>query len=429
MTLESVCEFVVDCPHSTPEWTDCGVFVFRNWNIRGGRIDFARQSFTTEDGYQARIKRAEPQAGDIIVTREAPMGEAAIIPEGLRGCLGQRLVLLRPNPKMVDRRYLLYSWMSPYVQGQIRVHDGTGSTVSNLRIPVLKKLDIPMKSVQEQKAIASILGALDDKIDLNRRMNETLESMARALYKSWFVDFDPVVAKAAGKRPFGMDDATAALFPDRFVDSELGPIPEGWEVSHIGDLIEINPRVRMKKGEIAPYLSMQNVAPFRARPTAWEWRALSSGVKFSNDDVLMARITPSLENGKTVYVDFLPDGHNGWGSTEFLVLRSRGYVGMGFIYFMATSNDLRDVAIASMVGSSGRQRVQNQAIVSFPVAMPMDRRQLDLFERQCRPMFEMKKANDNESQTLAQLRDLLLPKLISGEIRIKDAEKAVGEVV
>ena len=198
--LDEVTEVIVDCPHSTPKWTDEGVVVLRNQNIRNGRLDLTSPSYTDEDSYQSRIKRAEPKTGDLVLTREAPMGEVCIVPENLRCCLGQRMVLMRVANEIIDSQYLLYTLQSPYLKNQISWNEGTGTTVSNIRIPNIKAFRIPTPSLVEQKAIAHILGSLDDKIELNRQMNATLEAMAQALFKSWFVDFDPVIdnALAAG---------------------------------------------------------------------------------------------------------------------------------------------------------------------------------------------------------------------------------------
>ncbi|MFN9289218.1 MAG: restriction endonuclease subunit S, partial [Planctomyces sp.] len=193
--LSELCEQIADCPHSTPLWTNSGVIVLRNQNIRGGRLDLSSPSYTDEAHFEQRSRRARLKAGDLVLTREAPMGEVCIVPANLRCCLGQRMVMLRPDPKKCDSRFLLYSIQSDAVQHEIKVNEGTGSTVSNLRIPLLEALSIPHPPLAEQRAIAAVLGALDDKIELNRRMNATLESMARALFQSWFVDFDPVRAK------------------------------------------------------------------------------------------------------------------------------------------------------------------------------------------------------------------------------------------
>ena len=155
-----------------------------------------------------------------------------------------------------------------------------------------------------QKAIAHILGTLDDKIELNRRMNETLEAMARAIFKSWFVDFDPVRAKMDGRKPVGMDTATAALFPKGFEETALGRTPQGWRVRPLPEAIEVNPRRTLPKGAVSPYLDMKNMPTRGHCADEIIDRAFSSGTKFSNGDTLLARITPCLENGKTAFVDF-----------------------------------------------------------------------------------------------------------------------------
>jgi type I restriction enzyme S subunit len=247
-SLSELCEQIADCPHSTPLWTDSGVIVLRNQNIRDGRLDLSSPSYTDELNFEQRSRRARLKAGDLVLTREAPMGEVCMVPENLRCCLGQRMVMLRPDPKKCDSRFLLYSIQSDVVQHEIKVNEGTGSTVSNLRIPLLEALPIPLPPLAEQKAIAGVLGALDDKIELNRRMNATLESMARALFQSWFVDFDPVRAKLDGRQPVGMDEETAALFPDSFEQSPIGPIPVGWKVERLDSHISAD-RGLSYKGE------------------------------------------------------------------------------------------------------------------------------------------------------------------------------------
>src|SRR5947207_12036879 len=133
--MHDLCELIVDCPHSTPKWTDAGVVVLRSHNIRNGRLDLSETSFTDEATYKARSRRAELRARDLVITREAPMGEVCMIPSGLRCCLGQRMVLLRPDERKCDAGYLLYAIQAPQMQNQISWSEGTGSTVSNLRIP------------------------------------------------------------------------------------------------------------------------------------------------------------------------------------------------------------------------------------------------------------------------------------------------------
>ena len=144
-------------------------------------------------------------------------------------------------------------------------------------------------------------------------MNRTLEATARAIFKSWFVDFDPVRAKIDGRQPEGMDAETAALFPAAFEDSELGKIPKGWRVAPLPEVIEVNPKRSLSKGQLAPYLDMKNMPTQGHYPDNWFDRPFKSGTKFINGDTLLARITPCLENGKTAFVDFLEDEVVGWG--------------------------------------------------------------------------------------------------------------------
>lgn len=185
-TIKELCDLVVDCPHSTPTWTEHGKIVIRNNNIKNGRIDFTSPSFTDDEHFAQRIKRAVPKAGDIVITREAPMGEVGMIPEGIECCLGQRMVLLRANERICDKHYLLYGLQSQFVQHQISWSEGTGTTVSNLRIPHLEQIRVPYVPLDQQKKISSVLYALEDKIENNRKLNDNLEQQAAALFSSLY---------------------------------------------------------------------------------------------------------------------------------------------------------------------------------------------------------------------------------------------------
>jgi type I restriction enzyme, S subunit len=232
-----------------------------------------------------------------------------------------------------------------------------GATMPSLNTRLLSDVLIPYPSdTRVQRAIAHILGTLDDKIELNRRMNETLEAIARAIFKSWFVDFDPVRAKAEG-REYPLEAETLALFPDGFEESELGEIPAGWEVTKLSEVVKINPVRSLAKNELAPYLPMSEMPTDTAFPSSWSMREYKSGMRFKNEDVLFARITPCLENGKTAYVNSLNDHEIGWGSTEYLVFRSKPPLPSEYAYFLARTEHLRAYAIANMTGTSGRQRV------------------------------------------------------------------------
>ena len=285
----------------------------------------------------------------------------------------------------------------------------------SLNTKILSDVLILYPPLAEQRAIAHILGTLDDKIELNRRMNQTLEEMARAIYKDWFVDFGPVRAKLEGQEPY-LPTELWDLFPDRLMDSELGKIPEGWAVKPFEKMIAVNPPEPMKKGLVAPYLDMASLHTTGCSPEYPISRGYTSGTRFRNGDTLLARITPCLENGKIAYVQSLPEGSVGWGSTEFIVMRSSPPVPTEFTYLLARDTSFRSHAIQSMTGTSGRQRAQTEALTTYLLPCPPTsiwKAQGPILKR----IFDMIEANRKEIQILGAQRDALLPKLISGEIR------------
>ena len=281
-------------------------------------------------------------------------------------------------------------------------------------------------AVDEQRAIAHVLGTLDDKIELNRRMNATLEAMAQALFRSWFVDFDPVRAKMEG-RATGLPKVVANLFPDRLVNSGIGEIPEGWPLVPLPELMEVNPSRPLRKGDVAPYLDMAHMPTLGHAPDSVVRRPFGSGMRFANGDTLVARITPCLENGKAAYVDFLRDDEIGWGSTEYIVMKPIRPLPSEFAYLLARTVRFREFAIQNMSGTSGRQRVSASALSGFSIASPPEAIGVE-FGRAAQLLLERARAAVDERYVLANCRDALLPKLISGEIRVGDAEKFVGAI-
>ena len=197
--LEDVCNGIFDCPHSTPKLSDSGPLMVRTQDILSGVFRTDQAGHVSEETYRERTKRTEPTHGDLFYSREGTyFGIAAEVPQNYQICLGQRMVLLRPNSQAVDFRYLRFWLNSPVMEAHIHGFRD-GSVAERLNLPTIRVLPVLLPFLPEQRAIAHILGTLDDKIELNRRMNETLEEMARALFKSWFVDFDPVHAKATLK--------------------------------------------------------------------------------------------------------------------------------------------------------------------------------------------------------------------------------------
>lgn len=368
--------------------------------------------------------------GDTLMARITPCLEngkiARFSPDDTKkiGHGSTEFIVIRGRPNVTDNDFVYYLTKWDGVR-LFCISQMTGSS-GRQRVPIdaLSHCDVAIPPIKEQRAIAHILGSLDEKIELNRKMNETLEAIARAIFKSWFVDFDAVRAKSESRDP-GLPKEIADLFPDGFENSELGEIPKGWEVKALPDIIEINPPRSLRKGEEAPYVDMKNMPTQGHRPSAWITRPFGSGMKFVNGDTLLARITPCLENGKTAFVDFLSEGQVGWGSTEYIVLRPKPPIPDYYGYLLARDERLRDFAIGNMTGSSGRQRVPADCFSKFLISVP-PKELAEVFGKMVSDLQTAVKAKDEESATLTALRDALLPKLISGEIRVKDAEKVAG---
>ena len=243
--------------------------------------------------------------------------------------------------------------------------------------------------------------------------------MARAWFKGWFVDFDPVHANAApGDGHPTLPPNLAARFPATFESSELGDIPAGWGVKPASEVLDVNPRRTLKKGTVAPYLDMKNMPTDGFLAGEVIDREFKSGNKFINGDTLLARITPCLENGKTAFVDFLDDEQVGWGSTEYIVLRPRPPLPVEYGYYLARSTTIRDYAIQSMTGTSGRQRVPPACFDNLAVVEPSVEA-ADAFAEMVRPLMRKMRGNENQSRTLAAVRDALLSKLLNGEVAVR----------
>jgi len=231
-SLEDCMAALIDYRGKTPEKTSFGVPLITAKVVKGGRIE-TPDEFIAVDDYEAWMRRGIPEPGDVVITTEAPLGEVARLGSE-RVALAQRLITLRGKPGFLDNGFLKFLMQSDDVQDQLRSR-ASGTTVLGIKQSELRKILLTLPPIGEQRAIAHILGTLDDKIELNQRMNETLEAMARALFKSWFVDFDPVRAKSENRDP-GLPEPLADLFPDTFEDSELGEIPKGWEVRSLDEI-------------------------------------------------------------------------------------------------------------------------------------------------------------------------------------------------
>jgi type I restriction enzyme S subunit len=327
--------------------------------------------------------------GDTLVARITPCLENGktsyidILNEGEIGFGSTEYIVLREKPQISDKQFLYYFCISPIFR-DVAILSMTGSSGrQRVQTDVVRQHLFELPPIKEQKTIASVLSSLDDKIDLLHRQNKTLEAMAETLFRQWFVE----------------------------------EVENDWEEGTIYDLIEFNPTRKLAKGEMAPYLEMAALSTYTFNPDGWYLREFSSGTKFTNGDTLLARITPCLENGKTAYVTFLENDQVAWGSTEYIVMRPKGNLHPFFAYSLARNSDFRDYAEGCLAGSSGRQRIDVDHLKDYKISIPSVTRikNYNAFAESITPKLH---ANSQQIRTLETLRDTLLPKLMSGEVRV-----------
>ena len=417
-TLRSLCSEVVDCPHSTPKWTESGVLVLRSQNIRLGKLDLSKKSYTDEATYELRSRRARLQAEDLVITREAPMGEVCIVPANLKCCLGQRMVLLRPDRQLCQPKFLLYVIQSSEVQHQILMNEGTGSTVSNLRIPVLESLQIPCPPLHEQKAIAHILGTLDDKIDQLRKTNSVLEDMASALFKSWFVDFDPVKAKQENI-PTGLPKDLDELFPDSFEDSALGPIPKGWRVAGLASTGEFLNGLALQKypGDVLPVIKIPQLRQNSTEGADKCSDGIAPQYVIDDGDLLFSWSGTLVAGWWTAGKGALNQHLFKVSSGELSLVMLKHWIDHHLPWFRLVASSK-----AVTMGHIKRSHL-DEAKVVIPAMALNDHAQTILADYRDKFI-----ANGKHIRTLTNLRDTLLPKLISGDLRVPEAEQMVAEL-
>ncbi len=420
--LDDTCEGVFDCPHSTPKLTASGPFVVRTQDIITGTFRTDQAGRVSEETYAERTARVAPSSGDLLYSREGTyFGVAAEVPRSTRVCLGQRMVLIRPRKGQLYSSYLRY-WLNSPVMAAHTHGFRDGSVAERLNLPTIRGLPVLIRPLPEQKAIAAVLGALDDKIELNRRMNATLEAMARALFQSWFVDFDPVRAKCDRRQPAGLNEATAALFPAGLVATREGTIPTGWgrvaiqEVCALNgwslskndqlDTIEYVEISQATRGDIANLAIYQRgEEPSRAR------RRLRHG------DTVLSTVRPDRGS----YFLALNPPNNRLASTGFAVL-SPTKAPWSFVHAAMSQPEVLE-HLGHVADGGAYPAVRPEIIGEWKVVLPKDPQVLEAFHQICAPWFERAEANRTQSRTLATLRDTLLPKLLSGALRVPAASK------
>ncbi|MFW7524835.1 restriction endonuclease subunit S [Vibrio ostreicida] len=332
ITLDEIVMHQKGFAFKSKDYIDSGIPVVRVSNFTMDSIDcsdlkYVNQSIAEKN---ASVQLVE---NDVVIATvgswptnpASVVGKTVCVPKNVSGSLlNQNAVRLRvKNNDDSDQSFLYYLLKNKDFSDYIVSTAQGSANQASITLKDIYGYEFAYPEQQHRQKIASYLTSIDRKIALNTQTNQTLEEMAQAIFKSWFVDFEPVKAKMCGEQPEGMDAITASLFPEKLVESELGLIPEGWDVGDLSNLMDFNPKRTLKKGTIAPYLDMKNMPTSGHLALDIYDREMGSGTKFKNGDSLLARITPCLENGKTAYVDFLEYEQVGWGSTEYIVMRSK----------------------------------------------------------------------------------------------------------
>lgn len=387
LSLGEITELVIDYRGKTPkklggDWSESGYRALSAKNIKTGHIvqpDTIR--FVSEEMYHKWMKD-EIQQGDIIITSEAPFGQILYWNSEEKIVLSQRLFGVRVKNEY-DSRFVYYYMTTPDFQGEM---DGraTGTTVVGLRQPELMKCVVHCPALETQKKIATILSSIDEKISMNEQINDNLQQQA-------FSVFDNLIANAENSD------------------------------CNVSDYAFLNPKRTLAKNQVARSIDMSQLSTSGAFPSGWEMKPFNGGMRFTNGDTLLARITPCLENGKTAFINFLDDGEVAFGSTEYIVLAPKNDTPPEMLYCLARYSSFVDYAVKNMNGSSGRQRVSAETVGQYRLPL-FDKHSLVLFREVVSPMFLKMRYNSLENMRLAELRDALLPKLMSGEMDVSDID-------
>lgn len=429
LTLGETCEKIGS--GATPRggksvYLDTGIALVRSQNVYNeGFSHDGLVHISDEDA--KKLSSVQIQCNDNLlnITGDSVARTCQAPEEILPARVNQHVAIVRANPGILNPRFLHYVLVSPEVQRYLLNLAGSGATRKALTKEMIESLEIEVPPLPIQLKIADSLGFLDDKILLNKKIGRTCESIAQTLFKSWFVDFDPVRAKAEGKKPFCMDDETAALFPDSFEDSELGGIPEGWRIPRFSDWVSIN------KDSLVPSEHPDELFHYYSIPAfdASHMPSIEKGIDIksmkhvvTDEMVLLSKLNPRIPRiwHPAKHVDMISVG-----STEFLPMIAKEPLTLEFLYYLVSSSRFLEWLTSLVTGTSGsHQRVRVSDLSSIRFVLPPETL-LIRFTELVSPIMKMMELQAMNAATLGEIRDLLLPKLVSSEIRI-DGGRAMG---
>ncbi|HHG8507920.1 TPA: restriction endonuclease subunit S [Legionella pneumophila] len=414
LTLEECVEQLIDYRGKTPKKTDSGIPLITAKVIKNGKI-LPPTEFIAENDYESWMRRGIPKEGDVVLTVEAPLGEVAQL-DSRKIALAQRVITLRGKKDLLNNTFLKYLLMSNEFQSALNGR-ASGTTVLGIKQSELRKIQLTFPHLSIQKKIAHILSTLDNKIELNKKINQTLESLAQTIFKSWFVDFDPVHAKANAQsedehdaiaKELGISREILDLFPSEFEESELGLIPKGWRPTKIENYIEIldSKRVPLSKNER------------EKRKGNIPYYGATSIMDYIDDFLFDEPLTLIGEDGSVVKEDGTPFTQYIWGKSwvnnHAHVLKAKKNLSTEGIYIL-----FKDTNVSSYVTGAVQPKINQNNLKRIPILEPSNHLYGE-FSKFIDPLFSMVRIRTDETLQLCKLRDYLLPKLLSGEIDVSN---------
>lgn len=430
---------LIDCEHRTPPAAPSGYPYIAIPQMKQGRLDLADARRITAEHFAEWTKKARPRTDDVILSRRCNPGETVVVPTGLDCALGQNLVLLRADGTKVHAPFLRWLVRGPEWWNQIGKFLNAGAIFDSLKCADVPNFRLSIPPLPEQRAIAGVLGALDDKIEVNRKTARVLEGIARAVFTSWFVDFDPVRRRAASDpgsaAPLPAD--LAVLFPKRLVDSPIGDVPEGWRVEPMSEHFDAIRGLSYRGSGLA-----DSGMPMHNLNSVYEGGGYKyPGIKFYSGeyrdrhmldagDVIVANTEQGHDHLLIGYPAIVPKRFGDKGLFSHHLYRVRPRAGSPltarYIYQAMMTPRLRDEIIGHTNGTTVNMLSISGLEMSRVVVPPA--KLLQRFDALAKAILDRIELTHDANPTLAALRDALLPKLISGELRIADAEKIVGNV-
>ena len=434
MSLREAGVSLIDCEHRTPPASEYGYPYVAIPQVKDGRINLDGVRRITREHFDEWTRKAAPESFDIVLSRRCNPGETGFVSEGLKFALGQNLVLLRSNGTKVFKPFLRWLVRGPQWWEQVGAYINVGAVFDSLKCADIPGFRLLIPFLPEQRAIAHILGTLDDKIELNRRMNETLEAMARALFKSWFVDFDPVRAKMEGRDP-GLPRHLVELFPDRLVESELGKIPEGWEVTPFSECVEFERGLSYKGSRLSsdgvPMHNLNSIyegggykhdglkgydGEHKSQHVARAGDLIVANTEQGHDRLLIgyAAIVPTYFVNETLF------------SHHIYRVRPKDCMVLTSNYLCQLLNSRFMHEIVSGFANGTTVNMLPMDALQIPQIVVPARRVLAAFNDLAETARRRQEEMSDEFRTLAALRDALLPNLISGKLRVRGAKRFIG---